>query len=826
MRKNIIIKGAREGNLQNIDVEIPREKLVVLTGLSGSGKTTLAMDLLFQECQRRYLEALGMSGIKKPDVDSVMNIAPAILILQTASNKNPRSTVGTVTGIYTDLRQIYEKLHVRVCPHCTQSVSAAECREEVEKIDGEFSVYMICNLCGHRMQKLIGGWFSFNTREGACPTCQGLGKTLAINPKTVMDESLSLENGAVDGWKDLNGKYMTDSFYAALRHYKMPVAPDTPVCAYSDAQKAVLLYGVESDEAKPFLKNTAPPKTVAGGKFEGVYTALLRRISEKGGEAKHLDQYFTHSECPTCHGERLAEISRSVTVDGKRLPELSLLPLDELLAWAEGLERCATEREKAVAGSYLTDLQTKIRRAVRMGLDYLTLDRQAITLSGGESQRLKLAAALDSSLSGIIYVMDEPTAGLHAKDTHNLMTALKQLRDDDNTVIVIEHDVDVMREADHIIDIGPGSGKHGGKIIGQGSLDELMKQADSVTGQYLKREAPHPQKRNRADNGVLSLHNARLHNLQNIDVDFPVGRLIAVTGVSGSGKSSLVFDVLGAETSQSGCGTITGLEQFDSIVRIEQTSLTRMKRSNVATYTDIWSEVRKVFAGLDDAKAKGLTAKHFSFNTAGGRCENCGGLGVVESHMLFFPNADVTCPVCGGMRFNEDVLSVAYKGYSINGILKASVEELPGIFGDNKAIKRMTDLLLDVGLGYLELGQTLTTLSGGEGQRLKLVKELLGAKGKRNLYLMDEPTSGLHPIDTEKFLALIERMVDAGNTVIVVEHNLQLVMEADWVIDLGPEGGTHGGKLIFAGTPDDLMTYGQTYTAEALRRFSVGASRC
>ncbi|MDR2956695.1 MAG: excinuclease ABC subunit UvrA [Coriobacteriales bacterium] len=849
MSKDIIIKGAREGNLQNIDLVIPRDKLVVLTGLSGSGKTTLAIDLLFQECQRRYLEALGLVGIKKPDVDVIQNIAPAVMISQTTANRNPRSTVGTVTGIYTDLRMVFEKLHVRNCPACGASVSAAECKEEVEKSDDEFIGYMYCSHCSHRMVKLTSGWFSFNTRNGACPECQGIGQTLTVNPQTVVNQSLSLEAGAVSLWEiTRNAQYMITSYYAALEHYRIPVAPNRPVVEFTDSQKAMLFYGVNSDQMHQLFPNASVPKTVVGGKFEGIYTALMRRISERGGEAKHLERYFIYANCPVCQGERLTADSRAATVAGRRLPELSELALDDLLVWVDNVEKTISQRESALSIDYLNDLKTKISRVINVGLEYLALDRQTLTLSGGESQRLKLAAVLDSQLSGIIYIFDEPTISLHPKDTHTLVESLKQLRDDGNSVIVIEHDIDVMLQADQIIDIGPGSGKHGGQIIGQGSLADLMKQPSSITGQYLLQEQQLPVAGKCRASGSFKVSGANLHNLKNLTVEFSSGLLTAVTGVSGSGKTSLVFDVLGTryaddsdtefddedkedeqdqkqstdslttETTSS-LGTVSGLSQFDSIVRIKQTPLTRMKRSNVATYTDVWIEVRKSFASLPAAKEIGLTARHFSFNTTGGRCENCGGLGVIESHMLFFPSAEVVCPVCDGLRFNQDVLSVSYQGHSINAILKMPFEELPSIIAENSRIKRVCDLLSDVGLDYLELGQTLNTLSGGEAQRLKLVKELLTAKGSKTLYLMDEPTTGLHPIDVERFIRLLNQIVDAGSTVIVIEHNLQLLAAADWVIDLGPEGGLRGGETVFTGTPQAMVENSSSYTANELRRF-------
>lgn len=817
---NLIIRGAKEGNLKDISLKIPRNKLVVFTGLSGSGKSTLAVDVIFNECQRQYLEAIGLQGIHKPKIDCIRNVSPAILISQTDANKNPRSTVGTLTDIYTDLRMVYEKLGVRTCPHCKEEISAADCKEETEKVDGDFFVYMYCNKCNYKMDKLTRTHFSYNTREGACKTCEGLGKVLSINKTNVVNESLSLENGAVDYWEQKYKEYQISCLYSAFRYYNIPVEENIPVAEFSDTQKAILYHGVDSEDIKKAFPSLQPPKTVAAGRFEGVLTTLWRRMSDKGGEAKHLNDYFDFDICPDCRGERLGDLSRTVTVNGIRLPELSILSLEELNKWLQGLESKLSNAERRLIEAYLLDLRTKIQRILNVGLGYLSLDRQTITLSGGEMQRVKLAAALDSDLTGIFYILDEPTIGLHPKDTEGMITILKKLRDMGNTVIVIEHDPDVMEQADYIVDIGPGSGKHGGEIIGTGTLDELKEQDTSVTGAYLKRQQQEQTEFRKGNGDVIEVKNADLYNLKNIDVRFPIGCFVSVTGVSGSGKSTLVFEVLAATQAKNHTSrnSVTGLERFDQIVTIEQSAITRMKRSNVATYSEVYTEIRKIFGGLKDAKEKGLSTKHFSFNTPGGRCENCEGLGSVTSNMLFFTDIEVTCPVCGGKQFKDEVLSVKYKGHTIKDILQMSVEEAVSLFRDHPKIERILKLLEDVGLGYLEIGQSLTTLSGGEGQRLKLAKELINNKGKQSLYLMDEPTTGLHPVDVENFLILLNRMVDSGNTVIVVEHNQQIIKASDWVVDLGPEGGSSGGKVVFSGTPLDMIEKGLTITAEMLRK--------
>lgn len=811
---DIIVNGAREGNLKNISLTIPRNKLVVFTGLSGSGKSTLVMDVIYNECQRQYLEAMDFQGIHKPKVDFIHNASPAIIITQNQANKNPRSTVGTLTDIYTELRMVYEKLGVRECPNCKKIISSADCKEEIEKSNGEFTVFMYCNHCNHRMEKLIRTHFSYNTREGACKSCQGLGKILKINEKAVIDEKLSLEDGAVDFWEQRYKEYQISCLYSAFKYYKLEFKPNTLVKDFTDIQKSILYHGVENDDVKKAFPNISPPKTVLAGKFEGVFNILWRKISENNGDAKNLENYFNYETCMNCMGERLGKLSSSVVVENKRLPELSFLSLEELYNWICDLENSLKNRNLQLIEAYLIDLKTKIQRIINVGLGYLTLDRQSITLSGGELQRIKISATLDSNLTGIIYIMDEPTIGLHPKDTDGMISVLKRLKDLENTVIVIEHDTDIMKEADFIIDIGPGSGKHGGEIIATGILDEIINNKDSVTGSFLKKEKNF-KKSFRRGNSHIEIKNAKLYNLKNVNVKIPIGCLTTVTGVSGSGKSTLIFEVLGNKISDN----VYGIEEFDEIITIEQSAITRMKRSNIATYSEVYSEIRKIFGGLNESKEKGLSGKEFSFNTPGGRCENCQGLGYVSSNMLFFKDIDVVCPVCGGNQFNDDILSVKYKGHSIKDILLMSVEEALNVFGEKHKIEKILKLLQDVGLGYLELGQTLTTLSAGEGQRLKLAKELINNTGKHSLYLMDEPTTGLHPIDVENFLVLLNRIVDSGNTVIVVEHNQQVIINSDFIVDLGPGGGEKGGEVVFLGTPLEMIKNGNTFTAEYLSKY-------
>lgn len=805
------VTGAREGNLKNISLQIPKNKLVVFTGVSGSGKSTLLIDVIFQECQRQYLEAISLEGIHKPDVERVRGASPAIAILQANAPHNPRSTVGTMTDLYTDLRMIYEKLGHRRCPFCGEWINAADCKETTEKINSDFYVYMDCCKCGKRMEKATRTWFSFNTREGACPVCEGLGQIHRIRQEAVVEEGLSLEEGAVRCWEKQYGKYQTSILQAAYAYYGVTPKPGQPVAQYTQLQKAILYEGVGCVALQQQFPDKKLPPSVTAGRFEGVLPILRRRLSERNGELGSAEAWFEVVPCPACQGERLGEPGRSITVQGIRLPQLAAFSLEELLEWVMQLEGTLTEADRELMGAYLLDLKTKLNRLIRVGLSYLTLDRQVMTLSGGELQRLRLSAVLDSELTGVIYVLDEPTVGLHPGDTLGLVEILQQLRDRGNSVYVIEHDTDVMGAADYIVDMGPGAGRYGGEVVAAGTLQQLLKEPRSVTGGYLRME--HPVRRAfRKPQGYVQIHNASRYNLKQLNVEIPTGCMTAVTGPSGSGKSTLIFEVLAQNRTEGTQNRVTGTEAFDRIVQIKQAPITRTKRSNVATYTELYAGIRSVFAKSKKARELGLTQKHFSFNTPGGRCENCEGLGYINNNMLFFADTRVTCPVCRGNQFTEEVLAVTWKGRSIREVLALSVEEAAAFFAEEPKLGKGLGLLLEVGLSYLTLGQTLDTLSGGEGQRLKLARELTGVKkDRRNLYLMDEPTCGLHPLDVEHFTALLHRLADAGNTVVVVEHNRQLIQSCDWEIALGPEGGKKGGRVVFAGTPKERsnMTNGQ-----------------
>ncbi|WP_102275670.1 ATP-binding cassette domain-containing protein [Cytobacillus massiliigabonensis] len=814
MNDVIIVKGARENNLKDLSVSIPKNKLIVLTGPSGSGKSTLAMDTLFKECQRQYLESMGLQGINKPKVDSISGLSPAISINQEITNRNPRSTVGTVTDMYTSLRMIFEKLGKRQCQVCSHEMEPTYNSEEIEKEEGSFKEYIYCPNCNNRMERLTRTHFSYNTTEGACPTCKGLGEALSIHHESVFHQQLSIDEGAIDLWKGRYGEYQAAVVKAAMLYYGVPIEDGLPLQEYGPEQKAILYYGVESDQVKEFFPHIKPPKTVDKGKFEGVLTGMWRRFTEKSGSSAEAEEYFYSQICPDCHGERLNEISRSVTVENMTIPMLVNNSLEEMLNWAHNLERVIQKESYLLVETFILDILTKLTRIIKIGLGYLTLDRQVITLSGGEAQRLRLAALLDSALTGVLYIMDEPTVGLHPKDTLGLVSVLKRLRDLGNTVLLIEHDVDVMKEADYIIDIGPEAGSLGGMVVGQGTLEELVNQQNSVTGKYLREEEGMKKIYRLGTGQGITVHHASVHNLKEITVTFPIGCLTAVTGVSGSGKSSLVFDVLakGNDKIHEGFDRVTGLDYFNQMIIVGQSPLSRMKRSNIATYIDVFTHIRNIYAKGKAAKEKGLTAKHFSFNTVGGRCENCQGLGFVTTNMLFFPDLEVVCPVCLGNRFQKDVLTAKYNGYSINDILESSVLDCLSIFKDERKVKEVLNLLVEIGLGYLKMGQSLTTLSGGEGQRLKLAKELLKQGHKSSLYLLDEPTTGLHPNDVAQLLKLLNRLVDAGNTVIMVEHNSQMIKGADWIIDLGPEGGEKGGHIIAEGTPDAIMANLKSHT--------------
>ncbi|WP_033541313.1 ATP-binding cassette domain-containing protein [Planococcus sp. CAU13] len=810
MTEWISIEHANEHNLKDISVKIPKRKLTVITGISGSGKSTLAHDILFNESQRQYLEAMGLQGIEKPKVEQISGASPAISLRQQETTSNPRSTVGTKTAMYTSLRMIYEKLGVRPCPHCGKDVEPVKAIEETEHVDGEFMVFQMCPYCTHRFKKYTRSHFSYNTVDGACKKCKGIGQVIQINADVLFNKELPLEKGAIGLWQGRYLDYQLENLRNTMKHNGEPLEENKPVKEFSPLQYALLCHGTGSKEVQQ-LTAVKEPKTVGDGKFEGVMTNLWRKYQEKSGDMGREEIFFFSDTCPECDGTKLNEESRSVQVKDRSITEISMLDLEQLLSWVKEIRTDLSPEELAVVDVYLQDIDTKLKRIKRLGLGYLTLERGTSTLSGGESQRIRLSAILDSDLTDIVYIVDEPTASLHAKDTEGILDILKKLRDKGNTVIVIEHNTDVMKQADHLIEIGPKAGRFGGELIGTGSLEDLQKNERSLIKEYVAvTDVPKKAVRHHGERAIR-VEAATHHNLDSVTVAIPTRSLVSVTGVSGSGKSSLIFDVVGEQAKN-----VSGLEQFDEVITINQTSISRMKRSNVATYTNLFTDIRNLYAKLDDSKAQGLTSKHFSFNTSGGRCETCEGLGYVMSNMLFFNDLEVVCPTCKGKRFKDNVLRVEYSGYSINDCLEASIEEAAEIFKGEPKIRKTLQLLTEIGLGYLLLGQSLTTLSGGEGQRLKLSTSLMKKTKQKTLFLLDEPSTGLHPYDIQYLLELFNRLIDQGNSVVMVEHNLRMIRASDWVIDLGPEGGVKGGRVIAEGTPSDIKENGTSVTGRYL----------
>ena len=845
----IVVRGARLHNLKNISLSIPKNQLVVLTGPSGSGKSTLGFDILNMEGRRQYMESLGIVpfGLAKPPVDSITGLSPSISIDQHLTNRSPRSTVGTVTDVFTYLRVLFARLGHRPCPNCGKDVSPLEAggletagglqtADDIADDDAGAEEHFPCPHCGAPLVRLIMAHFSFNKPEGACPACTGLGRVQQADVEKIVDAEKSIAGGAVEGWNRLQIQYNSGILQAAAQHYGFAFDLDRPFKEYTPAQRDLLLYGVESARFRRHFLGTEPPASVRAGRFEGIATNLLRRyadhihahISEAGYRDK-LDEFLVTQTCPDCEGTRLRPESRAVTLNGRNIVDLSRLALTDLDAWLWALPAVLGPDEMLIAEAVLVELHAVITRLVEVGAGYLTIDRDTPTLSAGETQRLRLASLLGSGLSGVLYVFDEPTIGLHYRDTRRLIEVLRRLRDLGNTVLVIEHDLDVIAAADTVVDFGPSGGKHGGQVVAAGTPAEVAAHAGSPTGDFLAGRAriPIPARRRAPSDKAITIHGARQHNLQNLTVRLPLGLLVAVTGVSGSGKSSLVFDILdrairrrlnGAGDPPGEHDSIEGFEYLDKIITIDQEHIGRIPRSNAATYSDTFTPIREAFAATADAKRLGLSARHFSFNVPGGRCERCEGAGVLTVKMQLLPDVEVRCPVCHGRRFTRETLAVQYHGQDISQVLDLTVDEALPLFDAVPAASSRLQVLSDVGLGYLQLGQPATTLSGGEAQRVKLAKELGRRAQGRTLYLLDEPTTGLHLADTARLLGVLQRLVDAGNSVVVVEHNLELVKVADWVIDLGPEGGAAGGRLLAEGTPEQIAATAASYTGEGLRQ--------
>ena len=932
----IVIKGAREHNLKNVDVTIPRDKLVVFTGLSGSGKSSLAFDTIYADGQRRYVESLSsyarmfLGQMEKPDVDSIEGLSPAISIDQKTTSKNPRSTVGTVTEIYDYLRLLYARIGVPHCPVCGREITQqtvdqivdqilslpektrvqilapvirgrkGEHQKELEnarksgyvrvRVDGIlydlseeikleknkkhnieivvdrlavsdsiksrltdsietalrlsgglmiadvpggeemlFSQNYACPDHGVSIGELEPRMFSFNNPMGACPTCTGLGTFMKVDPDMVIpNKNLSIREGAIkaSGWYIGESGTIAQMYYEALaKHYGFSL--DTPVKELTKKQLDALLYGTKGERIHMIRKKEYGTGSY-DTEFEGIVNNLERRFRETQSSfiRDEITQVMSSVPCPDCHGERLKAEYLAVTVGGKNISEFCKMSVTDALNFVEELE--LSSRDAMIGAQILKEIKARLGFLQSVGLDYLTLSRASATLSGGESQRIRLATQIGSSLVGVLYILDEPSIGLHQRDNDKLLATLQRLRDLGNTLIVVEHDEDTMRAADYIVDVGPGAGVHGGKIVCAGTPKEIMACKESITGQYLSgaRKVPVPEVRRPGNGGFLTVRKARQNNLKGIDVKIPLGTFTCVSGVSGSGKSSLVNEILyktlaaelnGAKAKPGLSDGIDGMEQLDKVIDIDQSPIGRTPRSNPATYTGVFTDIRELFAQTADAKMRGYGSSRFSFNVKGGRCEACEGDGILKIEMHFLPDVFVPCEVCKGKRYNRETLEVKYKGKSIYDVLEMTVEEAMTFFESLPRIRRKIATLFEVGLGYIKLGQPATTLSGGEAQRVKLATELSKRSTGKTIYILDEPTTGLHTYDVQKLIEVLQKLVDAGNTVVVIEHNLDVLKTADWVIDLGPEGGDRGGTLVAAGTPEELVKIPESYTGQYLK---------
>jgi excinuclease ABC subunit A len=838
----IAVRGARLHNLKNVSLSIPKNRLVVFTGVSGSGKSTLAFDTLHKEGQRQYMESLGMVTYEsRPPVEAIVGLSPSISVDQRNRNRSPRSTVGTATEVYTYLRVLFARVGHRPCPRCGADVppehgmdESTESGWEDELDRGEPENTISCPACAAPLPEMGMAFFSFNKPAGACPACTGLGTVRTANLPCILDEDKSLTDGAVLILDPRIVDWYIETLRAAGRHYGFDFDPSLPVRELSPAQRDLLLYGVDSPSFRRHYPEVEAPSTVAKGRFEGVVTNLLRRHAEHAADQdtdylEKLERLLVLSTCPQCGGTRLRPEARAVRVAERGIVEVTRMPLEGLARWVAGLKAALPAGDWPIAEPIVTDLGERVRRLVEVGLNYLTLDRAAPSLSAGEAQRLRLAALLGSGLTGVLYVLDEPTIGLHARDTLRLVKTLRDLRDLGNTVLVIEHDLDMIGSADWVVDFGPGGGRFGGHIVAQGTPDAVARTPESVTGGYLSgtERLPLAERRRPADGPGLTVRGAREHNLKEITAHFPGRTLTALTGVAGSGKSTLMFDILNRAARQHFYGAaaqpgahegIDGWEHFHKIIAVDQEPIGRSTRSNAATYTDAFTPIRKVFAAQPAARQRGFTARHFSFNLPGGRCDRCEGAGVLSVEMHFLPDVLVRCPACHGRRFKREVLAVTYQGYNIAQVLDLTIEEALSLFDQVPAARARLALMAEVGMGYLQLGQPASTFSGGEAQRVKLAKELARRSTGRTLYLLDEPTTGLHLADTAHLVRLLQRLVDAGNTVIVIEHNLDLVKCADWVVDLGPEGGEAGGRIVAQGPPEAIAACPESITGQMLKR--------
>lgn len=932
--KDIFIKGAKENNLKNIDLTIPRDKLVVFSGLSGSGKSSLAFDTIFAEGQRKYMESLSsyarmfLGQMQKPDVDYIEGLSPAVSIDQKTTSKNPRSTVGTVTEIYDYMRLLFAHIGHAHCPNCGREIERqtvdqitdrimaregaktlivapiargrkGEYKKELEMLkragyvrvridgvirtldeeitldknikheigvivdrivikeganrrvseaienavkladglvvadfDGEVVMYSTkysCPDCETSFEELTPRLFSFNNPYGACPACTGLGFTQQIDPKLLIrDENMTLRQGAIraSGWTIDTSKMNEMQFTALAKAYDFSL--DVPVKDLPEWVVNMILYGNDGDRI-PMEYHSKTFTGLYNSSYEGIVPNLERRFKETQSEMVKMEisRYMRDVPCTVCNGKRLKPEALAVTIGGKNIIELCELSVSELDKFLNELQ--LTETELMIAKRILKEIHARLDFLVNVGLNYLTLSRASSTLSGGESQRIRLATQIGSGLTGVLYILDEPSIGLHQRDNQKLLNSLKGLRDLGNTLIVVEHDEETIREADYIVDIGPGAGVHGGEVVAAGSVEDIIASKNSITGKYLSGEYKIgvPLERRVPNGKYLTVKGARQNNLKGIDVKIPLGVFTAVTGVSGSGKSSLINEVLypylsnklmGSRLVEGAVDTIEGVENLDKVICIDQSPIGRNPRSNPATYTGVFSPIRDLFASLPDAKTRGYSAGRFSFNIAGGRCEHCSGDGIIQIEMHFLPDIYIPCEVCKGARYNRETLEVKYKGKSISDVLEMTIEEALGFFTNQPKIKNKIQTLYDVGLGYIKLGQSSTTLSGGEAQRVKLATELSRRGTGKTIYILDEPTTGLHTHDVARLLDILQRLADNGNTVLVIEHNLDVIKVADYVIDLGPEGGDGGGTVIAQGTPEEIAQVKSSYTGDFLRQ--------